>query len=742
MAKNKLDKLSLEGILASEKASAQAAFNDATLSKERSDANDYYYGRMDKDMPAAPGRSSAVSTDVADTVEGLMPAIMDLLVGGDDVVKFEPVGAEDEEGAQQESDYVNHVFMQKNPGFMIAYSLIKDALLQKVGFVKVAWEETDKESRETYLDQPEEAFAQIAQAAMQADSGLELIEHTANPDGTHDVTLLRTKTKKRCAVYAVPPEEMGVGKGSRDCETANYMYHEVTTKTETDLISEGYDEDQIKALESYPGSVSSVEQISRDSVRESSGTTADENAATRLVRFVEHYIKLDYEGTGKSCLYQIITGGEQGEILKKGGKDCIEPFDEMPFACATPVPVPHRFWGRSIADLVMDIQRIKTALLRSGLDNRYLTGNPRVEVAESHSGPNTLDDLLVSRPGGVIRTKQPGGIQWQVVPDTSEGSFAALEYFDTVREMRTGVSKVGQGIDANALSNETATKANQVFTMAQARMKLIARIIAETGFKRLFWLMHGTIKRHGSQADTVRLRNAWVQVDPRNWKTRDDLTVHVGLGNGGKAEQFAQSMALLNIQKELLLGGKTNLVDDAKLFNSVSSVAKIMGHKNPDQYINDPSAKDPQTGQPKFPPPPPPVDPAMAKVQADTQMKDKELQMRGQEIMANAQIDQQADERKAQIEQVQAQADIATQDRKTQAEMAMAQQKFEFERELKLMDFQLKKQMHDEEMQMRREQHDQAMAAGVFKVAQGQESHEQKMEATAAAAKAKPKGGK
>lgn len=729
MAMRKLDKYSLEGILAAEKASAQAAFNDATLSQERSDAMDYYYGRMERDMPASVGRSRAVSTDVADTIEGLMPALMDIFAGSDEVVRFEPVGPEDEQAAQQETDYVNHVFMQQNPGFMILYGFIKDALLQKVGIIKVGWEETEDEGRETYLDQPDESFAMVAQQAMDPNSGIDLVEHTANENGTHDYTIVKTRSKKQGRVYGVPPEEFGIEKNARDIRSANYCYHELVTKTEADLIAEGYDEDQVKALESY-GLATNSEQTSRDSVHESAGVGADENPATRLVRLIEHYIKLDYEGTGKPCLYQIITGGEQGDILRKNGKDCIEPFDVMPFACITPVPVTHRFFGRSIADLVMDIQRIKTALVRGKLDNLYLHNNPRVEVAEANAGPNTLDDLLVSRPGGVVRTKTVGGLNWQVVPDITASIYPALEYWDSTREMRTGVTRVGQGIDANALQNQTATAVNQVFTMAQARMKLIARIIAETGVKDMFQLLHGTIRRHGSQAQTVRLRNTWVQVDPRNWKTRDDLTIHVGLGNGGKAEQFAQAMALLNIQKELLLGGKTNLVDDAKLFNSVASVAKIMGHKNPDQYINDPSTVDPNTGQPKYPPAPTPPDPALIKVQADMQIKQAELQQKGQEIAANAQIAQQADERKAQIEAVQAQADIATEQRKLEGEMIMAQQKFELEKELKLLEFGLKQQQHNDEMQMRREQHQHGMQSEAFKVVASADAHDKEMART------------
>ena len=171
---------SLRAMLASQYAAAMAASNASKLSGERADAMAYYIGDMSKDMPAAEGRSSAVSTDVADTIEGLMPQLMDIFAGSDEVVRFEPVGPEDEEAAQQETDFVNHVFMQNNPGFMVLYSFIKDACLSKVGIVKVWWEEREEEERETYYDLTEDQFALLAQAVAASDGGMVIAEHTVN----------------------------------------------------------------------------------------------------------------------------------------------------------------------------------------------------------------------------------------------------------------------------------------------------------------------------------------------------------------------------------------------------------------------------------------------------------------------------------------------------------------------------------------------------------------------------------
>jgi hypothetical protein len=466
---------------------------------------------------------------------------------------------------------------------------------------------------------------------------------------THDVTIITTKKLAQARVMGVPPEEFGIERGARTIQDCNYCFHEIVTKTVSQLVDEGYDEEQVNGLEDYTGN-SEIETISRDTVAEHFTTvSAATNKAARLVKVTEHYIRMDYEGKGRACLYMVVTAGTQGDVLLKDGKPAITPIDAIPFAATTPVPQPHRFFGRSLADLVMDIQRIKTALVRGALDNLYLHNNPRVEVAEQNAGPNTLDDLLVSRPGGVVRTKIPGGLNWQVVPDITASVYPALQYMDATREARTGMSQQSQGLDVNALQNQSATAVAQAFSASQMRTKLIARIIAE-GVRDIFSLLHGTIRKHGQQAQTVRLRNTWVNVDPRQWKTRNDMTINIGLGSGGKAQQFAQTMAIANVQKEMIAGGKTNLVGDKELYNTATELTKIMGHKNPDKFFNDPDAKDPQTGQPLHPPAQPPPDPKVMAIQAQAQNDQQELQLK-------AALDKQKAQDAAQLAQFKAEMD-------------------------------------------------------------------------------------
>ena len=493
---------------------------------------------------------------------------------------------------------------------------------------------------------------------------------------THDVTVVTTRKLAQARVMGVPPEEFGIERGARSIRDCNYCFHEVVTKTDAQLIAEGFDAGQVRALRPQTGTTE-IETLARDTVEEHLSATAgggSVNSAARLVRITEHYVRMDYEGSGRPCLYQVITGGDQAEILRKDGKDCITPFDEMPFAATTPVPVTHRFFGRSIADLVMPLQREKTALKRGALDDLYLHNNPRVEVAEQNAGPNTLDDLLVSRPGGVVRTKTAGGLNWQVVPDITTSIYPMLQYIDAELEIRTGLAKQTQGIDANALQNQSATAVAQVFSASQMRIKLIARIMAE-GVRDIFALLHATIRKHGQRQETVRLRNAWVEVNPRNWKTREDMTIHVGLGAGGKAQQFAQTMAIANVQKELLAGGKINLVGDRQLYNTAAELTRIMGHRNPDLFFNDPMAVNSQNGQLLNPPPAAPQPPPDPKVLA---------------IQAKAQADAASAAQQAQLQQQKAQNDAIYEQIKTQGDIELAKVKAALDARMAVLESRLK----------------------------------------------------
>jgi hypothetical protein len=403
---------------------------------------------------------------------------------------------------------------------------------------------------------------------------------------------------------------------------------------------------------------------------------------------------MDYESSSEPAdarkrpdarLYRVTTGGE-GEVLKRDGEPDVIEVDEIPFAAMTPVIITHRFFGRSIADLVMDIQRIKTALLRALLDNAYLANNPRTEVAESHATETTLDDLLVSRPGGIVRTKLPGGLSVIAHPDVGGHVFPLLQYQDATREWRTGVSRQGQGVDPNALQNQVATIANQMFNAAQAKMKMIARIFAETGIRDLFSLLHAVVRKHGSQPQTARLRNQWVTVDPRDWKARNDMTINVGLGSGTRTEQLAHLNMLIATQEKAVAAG---LVSPKNLYNSAKELTKLVGHKNVDLFFTAPGA------------PPDPKDPASAPIAPPSDPKAQEAQQRIEFEKAKAGVDAQLSAQKHRADHEMSAAKLAA-----DTQLKREQLKTEFELKVQQMnaEFALRREQMAAEMALKREQ--------------------------------------
>jgi hypothetical protein len=711
--------LELRAILTAQRWDSMSAITASKLSEERATSLDYYQGDMSKYLPAIDGRSKAVSMDTSDTIEGMLPTLMDIFAGGEEIVRFEPVGPEDVAAAEQETDYVNHVFMQANPGFLVLYSFIKDALLSKNGIVKVYWESEEIKERETYYDLDDQQFAAILAA-----DDIELIEHTvkdqsdcamppaaagapqlAGPAGVtspppagpgmpampqpkwHDVTIEASRVSAKARVVSVPPEEFGITRHARHISEAGYCFHDVF-RSESQLIEQGFDEEQIKKLPSYLVA-HTVEEIARDTVNESTLRQGEDqlNTANRLIRVTEHYCKLDYEGDGEPRLYRITTAGEEGHVLLRDDEPDVIAEDRIPFASITPFIITHRFWGRSIADLVKDIQDIKTALLRALLDNLYLHNNPRVEVSEAHATDATLDDLLVARPGGIVRVKQPGGIIWQESPDISSSIYPAMQYLDATREWRTGVSRQGQGVDPNALQNQVATIANQMYDAADKKIKLIARIFAETGIKDMFMLLHATIRKNCTKPQTVRLRNNWVPVDPRVWKTRSDMTVNVALGTGSKAEQLAHLQLIIAAQTQAIMGGLP-IVSAQNLFNSATELSRLAGHKDVSKFFLQPGL------------PPDPSNPANAPIQKPPDPQ---------------QALQQA---KAQAEQDKVKADAAHQQMKTAADIQFQKQKLDFdlqkEREKALLEMQVAREKHAMDMQM----HQASLTEHVMKIAQ------------------------
>jgi hypothetical protein len=571
--------------------------NDSALSDDRATAIDYYLGQPFGNEEE--GRSQVVSYDVQDTIESALPQLLKVFVAGDKVVQFDPKGPEDQEAADQETDYVNHVVMEKNEGFKVFYVWFKDALLSKNGYVKVYSEEEEEVEEYEYKGLTDAQLQMLA-----SDEKTEVLEHTGYPDPSinmdviyqqaamngvdpatvmqpmlHDVKLKVTESKTEIYIDNVAPENMmiSVEVSGPNLQDATFVQHREVMQLAS--IAEAFDKplEYIKSIMSDIRDTFEEESNARDIYDEE----YDRAIAPEEALVKDTYIKLDGER------YRVVVLGNT--ILYK------EKCEYVPFACITPMIMPHRHIGRSYADLTMDIQLIKSTLIRGQLDNMYLANNGRYAISDRVN----LDDMLTSRPGGIVRVEGDpmSGIMPLSHPPLPASSFGMVEYMDSMKEKRTGITAYNQGLDANSL-NKTATGVAQIMNASQQRIELVARTFAETGVKELFKLVHHLVRTTLTKPDIIRLRNKWVEVDPREWKARKDLSISVGLGAGNKDQQLAHLMSIINMQKEAIGAGLTS---PEKIYNALAKLTQNAGFKNPEEFWVNPANMPEQQGQQEKP---------------------------------------------------------------------------------------------------------------------------------------------
>ena len=581
------------------------------LAHQRAQALNYYYGADYGNEEE--GRSQVKTSELSDVIESVMPSLMKVFAGGEQVVKFSPRSAEDVEQSEQESDYINWLVLEKSAGFNILYSWFKDALLQKNGYVIASWEETKSALEEVYQGLQKEELVYLLQ-----DPSIEVLEHTPSVNAfgeqVHDVRISKTDEDGELKIYNIPPEEMLV---SVDCPTtnpkdANFVQWR-TIRTISEIRELGYDvADDIADDDDYR---LELESNARDQYDEQSTIQEGADASTRRVVFKRTWMRIDTNGDGIAELMFICHIGST--ILHK------ETVDIIPVSCLTPIPVPHRHIGRSYADLIMDLQLQKSTMLRQIFDNMYLANNARTGIDADNVN---LDDMLTSTPGGVVRTIGPpsNSIMPIVVPNVAGNGFQMLEYIDSLVEVKTGVTKYNQGMDANSL-NKTASGISQIMSAAQQRIELVSRVFAETGVKDLFQTVHAIVLKHAKKQEIVQLRNKWVAVDPRQWDKRSDMTVTVGLGTGNKDQQLSHIMNILNVMKEAMAGGVPIVTPD-NLYNAVIELTKNAGFKDANKFWTNPKEIPPKE--------PPPPDPMIA-------IKQQEIQGKQQEAVATFQANQQ-----------------------------------------------------------------------------------------------------
>ncbi len=601
-------------------------FTRTEFQRARQEALRFYRG--DPLGDEVEGASSVISRDVMEAIEAMLPGLIKPFVSGDETVRFEPKGPEDEEGAKQATEYCNYLFNSNDDGFGLLYSAMKDGLLQRIGVSRVDIEEDERADVETYQGLSDEEYA-----ALMADEVEPVGEAVRDEQGLIFCQVRRKSMARVIRATPVAPDEFLFDRQLASMDRGTF-FAQRAKRPVFELIDMGLPKDKCLKL-SEGDDLAALDDERLERFAEDGWTEANnDDPLTREVWVTDCFIRIDADGDGYPEWRRVVLGGVGSNVLLN------EPVDDHPFVAWTPIPIPHKFVGLSIFDVVRELQLIKTALWRETLDNLYLHNRPQREVVE---GQVNIDDLLNPRVGGIIRVKQPGMIRENQLNSIVGNTMPMIEYADTVREARTGSTRYNQGMDADSL-NKTATGISAIMTAAQQRLELIARQFAEQYMKRLFRRMLELVCKNPDMAKVVRLRGTWVPVDPRAWKTGYDMSIAVGLGTGDKSQIIGQLMQLLQIDQQIVMlqgGANGPIITLPNIYEKLKRIAEAMGLKGIENYYTEPPRE--EEGQPQQPEGPSPEEMAM-------QAEQQKMQMQAEADAAKAQMAAETERYKADLQ--------------------------------------------------------------------------------------------
>ena len=649
-----MDENKLKAIIDSEIWSSLGYIQSETTG-ERQKALEYYLRRPYGNE--VEGKSQVVTGEVAEVVDGALPQLMRIFASSDNVVEFEPVREGDEALAKQATTYVNHVFYKDNDGFSVMHNWFKDALLEKVGVVKVYWDDETNITRESYRGLTDDELALIMQdeeVEIVSIDTKENIDENLNPNSpipTHDVKVRKTVRNGTVRVENVPPEEFLISKRARNIQDSPFCAHR-KMMTRSELIAMGFEPKIVEGLPTGDALEFSPERIARYTRGEQPTDMMSQDHSMQLCEVYECYIKVDYNDDGVAELRKITYCGST--IL--ADEDC----DYIPFHSICPLPIPHKFFGQSLADRAMDLQLIKSTVTRQMLDNLYLTNNYRVGAVE---GQVNLDDLLTSTAGGVVRIKNPNALVPLTVQSSAGQSFPMLEYLDNVQAKRTGVSDTQQGLDPNVLQNTTATAVATMSSAANGKLELIARIFAETGVKSLFQSIFRLLCKYQKQQRTLRIAGQYVPFNPREWSEQYSISINVGLGNGSRTDQLATLQMILSKQEQILQSqGAANPIVDVKQYrDTLARMIHMAGFKDASSFLKDIS---PEENAALSQPQPPQPDSNVQATQILAQVEREKAQLRAQTEQAKLELEKQQME----LDNARKQLELQMQEMKLQAD--------------------------------------------------------------------------
>lgn len=641
------------------------SFRDTTLGEEQAVAIDYYEAKPFGDEEE--GLSQVVAPEVAEVVDYMTISVARTIVSGDRVVEFESAEQDNEDAAEEATAAVTYCFMKEQDGYRVIHDWIQSGLIEKIGIAKTCVETCTKARKHR-------ATVDHMQLALLHSQGANIARATDNADGTFDIEVHEPYEETKYLDYPIPSEEYLFASRTRHEDDANYQCHR-SLKSYSDLIELGFDRNLIDEL---PTSHSTQAMTDARSVARWDDETITQTPGLKQYWLREEYKRVDLDGDGYAELVKIFR--VENTILDA------EEVDEAPFVVWCPFPRAHRLVGGSLADKVMDLQRIKSVVLRQQLNGLYLTNNPRMYVPKECMTEDTIDDLLTVRPGGIVRGKGPNKPEPLYEAFDMQKGMGMLEYIVGERESRTGITRLNQGLDADAL-NKTATGTALMQAQGQQMEEYVARNFAEA-LARLFAKKLRLMVAVGKPF-AVKIDGKSVMVDPTKWPDGLSANVQVGLGSGRKEQKLAYRERLLEMQQE---GLQLGLTDTKGMYNNAAGWIRDAGLGTPTNFILDPdspegkqAAQRAQAMQQN--------NPEQAKAQAQIQFYEQKAQienersqqqtaLKANDIQAKADAENFKNQTQAVQAQQQAQTETALAVRKQNMDMALSQQQLEAETEL------------------------------------------------------------
>ena len=558
-------------------------FVEGEISEERIRAQRYYDGEVD--LGFEEGRSKVVATKVRDTIRAVKPSLMRIFLSTAKPVEFTPKGPEDVANAEQATEFMHHEFTRLN-GYRVINDAFQDALVKKQGIVKVYWMMYPEVEIYSFTDLSDDEYTYLIE-----DDNVSVIEHSMEMSISldemgaemempiHSVKLSRQKEKGDLCIESVPPEEFFINRDARSLTDAYVVAHRSDMRA-GDVIAMGFDPEIVFNLDSFESGSDMAEEetFERRGYGMDTSDEDEQDPTMKNVTITEAYMRIDADGTGVPVLHKFTCGGTSYELLD------FEPCDEVPFAKFEIDPEPHTFYGRSLAEIVIDDQDAATSVLRSILDNVAMTNNPRLGIVE---GAVNIDDVLNNEIGAIVRMRQPGAVQELSVPFTAGQTLGALTYLDSLVESKTGVSRASMGLDPDAMQSTTKAAVQATVQAAAGQVEVMVRNLAD-GMRDLFGIMLRLMSKNVDEEQMMRMNGMFVPVDPRVWDQSMDVSINVGLGTGREEEKAMALNQALQMQTMVYqtYGPMNGLVSMTNIRNTLADQLAVAGIRNADRYFS------------------------------------------------------------------------------------------------------------------------------------------------------------